>query len=221
MKNWKTTLAGCITLLLFAFQITGYLPAHVTEAFATIAVAFGLISSADAQRVGRQDKVANHNAVWIVIALPALASCTVLRQVDYDEVARSFSQKAIRQIFDKPDFTFGADSIYLEKKVPYSLVEKVIGKRLAYQFTAEGQAQVETKLVFTQAKWQYLGNNIVLITFKRIRKNGKSVNLGRNIRRVRSWDYNRICRKDLVSIRKIKRDAINDCRPRKTYQRLV
>lgn len=214
MKNWKTTLAGIITLLLFSLQSFGIVPDKVTEAFATIAVAFGLISSADAQRSSVSKYNGNTKSViWAVIALPTLASCSVLRQVDYDNVAKSFSQKAVRQIFEKPDFVFGLDSVFLEKRVPYSLVENAIGRKLALQFTAEGQAQVETILVFTQARWQYLGNNQVLISFKRIRKkqHGKSANLGRNVRRIRAWHYNRICRQDLATIGKIKRNARDAC----------
>lgn len=213
MKNWKTTLAGVITLVLFTLQMSGYLPAHVTEAFATIAVAFGLISSADASRIGKQDKGNPTHTILVLIALPAFASCTVLRQVDYDDVAKSFTEKAIKLLFEKPDFSFEADSIFLEKKVPYTLVEQVIGKKLAYKFTAEGQAQVETQLVLTQARWQYLGNNEVLLTFKRIRKKqyGKSAYLGRSTWRAWTWHYHRLCRQNLVSIREVKRNATYTC----------
>ena len=171
MKNWKTTVFGLIALLLPLLAYSNFITKEVAEALLTLCIGFGFVSSADAKKV--KDKIDNRQ-IWTVLlicCLPILfSSCQVLRQADYDQIARSFSQRAIRQIFKQPNFRFGQDSIYLSKEVPYSTIETVLGKRLTPKFTGEGETLLKTKTVFIQIKWYYISERKnVQLTFTRIK----------------------------------------------------
>jgi hypothetical protein len=171
MKNWKTTLFGVVALLLPLLAYTGFITKEIAEAMLTLCIAFGFISSADAKKT--KDKIDNRQ-IWTVLlicGLPILfSSCAVLRQADYDQIAQSFSEKAIRQIYKQPNFTFSQDSINLSKEVPYSIIEKVLGKSLTPKFTSEGESSLKTEAVFIQIKWAYIADRKnVLLTFIRVK----------------------------------------------------
>jgi hypothetical protein len=171
MKNWKTTIFGVTALLLPLLAYTGFITKEITEAILTLCVGFGFVASADAKKA--KDKIDNRR-IWtalLICGLPImLSNCTVLRQADYDQIARSFSQKAIRDIFKQPVFSFEQDSIYLSKEVPYSAIEAVLGKVLTPKFTGEGESLLKTKTVFISIKWSYIADRKnVLLTFIRIK----------------------------------------------------
>lgn len=210
MKNWKTTLFGIIALVLPLLAWQGYITDKQAELMLYLCVASGLAVSADAQKL--KDKI-NENkgkgSLWVIILLPFLTfNCTALRQIEYDQVAKAFSEKAIRHIFEQPNFNFDSDSIYLEKEVNYNIIDKAfLGK--AHIFTSEGESSLKTLSIKIQVSWLYLpATNRVRLKFKKIRY-GKH-NIGAYHRSVGSKYCDRVYCKSLARFKQFERKATRD-----------
>jgi hypothetical protein len=86
----------------------------------------------------------------------------------YEDMAISFTEVKLKQIFKLNDLSLNRDSIFLDKTLPYEDLAKIFSGKILQKFTRKGHAEILTLNVLTKVTWHYLERtNEVQITFIR------------------------------------------------------
>lgn len=86
----------------------------------------------------------------------------------YEDMAVTFTESKLKQIFKLEAINLQSDSIYLEKVCQYSDLQKIFSEKILQKFTSQGHAEVHNLKVRTRASWKYFKeNNTVQIIFTR------------------------------------------------------
>jgi len=92
--------------------------------------------------------------IFFALFLLIFAGCKVF-DTNYVDVARSFTEANVKRLFKLDTFSFaGTKHIEVKKAFRTDALVKVLGKRLAYKITGNGQARFENKLVETWVRWE-------------------------------------------------------------------
>jgi hypothetical protein len=110
--------------------------------------------------------------IMAVFAFTTFTKCSPLSNMGnltpYEDMALTFTESKLKQIFKLEAINLQSDSIYLEKVCAYSDLQKIFPEKILQKFTSQGHAEVHNLKVHTKASWQYLADKqAVLIIFTR------------------------------------------------------
>ncbi len=112
-------------------------------------------------------------AILMAFFTMSFGACNGLKQLGddlspYEDVAISFTEAKLKQIFKLNDLSLKRDSIFLDTTIPYEDLTNIFSGKILQKFTRKGYAEVQTLNIRTKANWLYLANsNSVQITFIR------------------------------------------------------
>jgi hypothetical protein len=175
LKNPKTTIIGLL-IMLGQFLLQGqYISQELYNASLSLLAALGFLVANDAPIKGREDgkKPPARTEIWLIVfflSAFSLQSCTILRQLDDDDVLRNFTENTISSIFNVDKVSLKSDSINLQAKVSYQKLKEYIKERHLQKFTKKGIVQADNLLIYTSLDWLYFDDQTVLLNYKRIKK---------------------------------------------------
>lgn len=171
MKNWKTSLAGLVVLLIYFASAQGFLSVEVRDSLIALGVACGLIAASDAKP-----------RLMIVIGLGfmlSLGSCSFLQEiVAKDNIVRAqgsaeykilelYFESKVKSFLAKKGIQWDSKSAYVTFNLADKDFIKIFGSKTATFFTKTGSLKLTTEKQIYNIDWKAYNSDSTTVSINK------------------------------------------------------